>query len=80
MIPNKFKKTRIVTFEEDYASKPGKAKGEVIYRKGSTHAIHQNIVAKLQVANVKMKVKEFDHAAYITRSKKQLAENRKKAA
>lgn len=79
MIPNKFKKTRIVTFNEDYASTPGKEKAEVIYAKGSTHAIHQNIVAKLQAKSVKMSVKEFDHTAYITRSKKQLAENRKVA-
>lgn len=69
----------MVTFEEDYSSVPGKAKSEVIYAKGSTHAIHQNIVAKLQAKNVKMKVKEFDHAAYIAKSKKQLAENRKAA-
>lgn len=79
MIPNKFKKTRVVTFEEDYSSVPGKAKGEVIYAKGSTHAIHQNTVAKLQAKSVKMKVKEFDHGAYIAKSKKQLAENRKAA-
>ena len=79
MIPNKFKKTRVVTFKEDYASKPGLEKGEVIFAKGSTHAIHQNTVAKLQAKSVKMDVKEFDHPAYVNRSKKQLAENRKTA-
>lgn len=77
---NKEKNARVVKFKEDYFSKPGKEKGEVIYRKGETHAIHKNLVAKLEKAGAKMEVKEVDVDAQVARLKKRRADNLKKAA
>lgn len=85
MLPltTKEKETRIVTFKEDYSSAPqvaiaakaGKdAKPEVIYRKGSVHAIHQSLVKKLEAKGVKMDVKKFDKEASEKRIKKARAE------
>lgn len=71
MLPltNKEKETRIVTFKEDYSSKAQKAaagltdKPDVIYKKGSVHAIHQNLVKKLEAKGAKMDIKKFDKEA-----------------
>lgn len=78
---NKFQKTRIVTFKEDYYSKPGAAtNGEPVYKKGSTHAIHETLVAQLEKKGAKMSVSMFDEKKYLSRSKEQLAKNRKMSA
>lgn len=82
MLPltTKEKETRIVTFKEDYSSNAQKTvaglaeKPEVIYRKGSTHAIHQSLVKKLEAKGVKMDVKKFDKEASEKRIKKARAE------
>jgi len=52
-------------------SAPGKAKEpqEIIYRKGSTHAIHYSIVKKLEAKGVKMEVKKHDPEPIIRRLK-----------
>ena len=62
-VTNKEKETRIVTFKEDYASKVGKTKGEVIYKKGTIHAIHFKTVQQLQEKGAKMDVKKYDKEA-----------------
>lgn len=62
-VTNKEKETRIVTFKEDYTSKPGKAKGKVIYKKGTVHAIHFKTVQQLQLNGAKMDVKKYDKEA-----------------
>lgn len=78
---NKEKQTRKVTFKEDYYSKAGKELGEApIYRKSSVHAIHEGLVSQLQAKGAKMEVGKFDFEAIKKRHKKQLNENRKKAA
>lgn len=83
---NKFKNTRVVTFTEDYFSGPQKqlikdgVHPSPIYKKGSTHAIHFKTVERLKDKGAKFSVKEFDHQAYVSRSKKQLALNKKQAA
>lgn len=76
MLPltNKEKETRIVTFKEDYASKPGKAAGKIIYRKGTVHAIHFKLVKKLEATGVKMDVKKYDKEAAERRIKARLKE------
>lgn len=85
MANNKFKNTRVVNFEDDYFSAPQLALKEAgkavapIYKKGSKHYIHFKTVEKLKAAGANMKVKNFDHTAYVNRSKKQLAENKKVA-
>ena len=76
---NKSKNTRIVTFKEDYMSAPGKEKGEVIYKKGSTHAIHFSIVKKLEAKGVKMDVKKHDPEAAEKRLKTARAKNLEKS-
>lgn len=82
-INNKFKNTRKVTFQEDYFSAPQKKQledspgMEPIYKKGSVHYIHHKTVDSLKAKGAKMKVEEFDHAAYVSKSKKQLAKNKK---
>lgn len=53
----KLDNVRIVTFKEDYTSKPG----TIIYKKGSVHAIHQRTVAQLQEKGAKMEVKKYDY-------------------
>lgn len=68
--PNKIKNTKIVTFREDYVSKPGKEAGEVIYKKGTSHAIHKSIVKELQKKGAKMEIKEPDYEAAVKRAKK----------
>lgn len=53
----KLDNVRVVTFKEDYTSKPG----TTIYKKGSVHAIHQRLVAQLQEKGAKMEVKKYDY-------------------
>lgn len=66
----KMDNVRIVTFEEDYLSKARIAeKGDPIYTKGSTHAIHQRTVAQLKDKGAKMKVKPFDEKRAIELAK-----------
>lgn len=76
--PNKIKNTRLVTFKEDYTSKPGKDEGYVIYKKGTTHAIHKSIVKELVRKGAKLESKEPDYEAAVKRAKKQLTDNAKK--
>lgn len=65
----KFDKTRIVTFEEDYTTKAG----TTVYKKGTTHAIHERTVAQIKEKGAKMKVKNFDlkRAADIARQQQE---------
>lgn len=87
MLPltNKEKETRIVTFKEDYSSKAQKAvagiaeKPDVIYKKGSVHAIHQSLVKKLEANGAKMDVKKFDKEASEKRIKAARAKEKQKA-
>lgn len=72
---NKEKNTRIVTFKEDYKSKAG----SVIYKKGSTHAIHQKLVTSLQEKGAKMDVKKHDPEPGVKRLKAKRAENLRNA-
>lgn len=76
----KEKETRIVTFKEDYSSKAGKEAGEVIYKKGSMHAIHFKTVKSLEAKGAKMDVKPYDKEAAEKRIKKAMEEKNKKAA
>ena len=48
--------TRIVTFEADYKLKNGK----VVYKKGTTHAIHKSTVEKIKEKGAKCSVKTLD--------------------
>lgn len=75
---NKEKNARLVTFKEDYSSKAGKAIGEVIYRKGTVHAIHKSLVKKLTDKGAKMDVKEVPVDAMVKRAKALRASNLKK--
>lgn len=68
---NKEKKTRIVTFKEDYRSKAGGPDSQPIYRKGSVHAIHHLVVKSLQAKGAKMDVAKYDPEAAIKRIKSQ---------
>lgn len=76
---NKEKNARFVTFKEDYSSKPGKEKGEVIFRKGTTHALHKNVVKQLQDKGAKMDIKEVPVDAIVKRHKALRLANLKKA-
>lgn len=84
---NKINKTRLVTFNTDYSSTAGietaarkskelkkEIKPEVIYKGGSTHAIHVNVVAGLKEKGADMDVKMYNPAPYIAAAKKALAE------
>lgn len=82
---NKINNTRLVKFKEDYSSKPAKkiaqdtaAEPEVIYRKGSMHAIHKDVVAQLEKKGAKMEVTKLDPDPMVKAAKKQLAENEEK--
>lgn len=76
---NKEKNTRVVTFKEDYNSEAGKkANQPPIYRKGSVHAIHKDLVKKLQDKGAKVDVKPLDVEAMVRRIKAQRAERLKK--
>lgn len=72
---NKEKNTRLVTFTEDYKSKAG----TLIYKKGSTHAIHHALVADLKAKGAKMNVVKLDPEPAIKRLKQKRAENLRKA-
>lgn len=72
---NKEKNARLVTFKEEYRSKAG----TLIYKKGTTHAIHHSVVANLQEKGAKMDVKKLDVDAGVRRLKQKRAENLKKA-
>ena len=75
---NKEKNTRICTFKEDYKSKAGDKKGEVIYRKGSQHAIHYLTVKSLLAKGAKIDVKAFDPEAAIKKLKARRATEKAK--
>ncbi len=72
---NKEKNARVVTFKEEYKSKAG----TVIYKKGSTHAIHHTLVGQLQEKGAKMDMKKLDVDAGVRRLKQKRSENLKKA-
>lgn len=74
---NKEKNTRIVTFKEDYQSKAGGKDGQVIYKKGSIHAIHYLTVKSLLAKGAKMEVKVHDPGPGIARLKKERTKNLK---
>lgn len=86
MLPlnNKEKETRIVTFKEDYSTKAQKAmagltdKPEVLFKKGSVHAMHQSLVKSLEAKGAKMDVKKFDKEASEKRIKKARVEAAKR--
>ena len=61
----KLENTRVVTFKEDYKSKIG----TLVYKKGSTHAIHQKTVANLKEKGAKMDVNKFDERRAIELAK-----------
>jgi len=63
--PNKIKKSRKVTFEQDYKTK----NGTVIYAKGSEHFIHEKTVEKLKSQKVKMQVSKIDYDASVDKAK-----------
>lgn len=77
---SKYEDTRIVTFKEDYGvnkldknDQPilvdGKPVKIIYYKKDSVHAIHFNVVAKLEKNGAKMKVEHFDRKGYVEREK-----------
>lgn len=72
----KIENVRIVTFKDDYSSKISK---EPIYKKGSTHAIHQKTVKQLESKGAKMEVKRFDEQREIEIAKKALADQEKES-
>lgn len=60
---NKYENTRIVKIKEDFnPSKNEKENkpGRVLYKKGSEHAIHHKLLAKLKAKGLKYEVKEVD--------------------
>lgn len=61
---SKLEDTRIVTFKEDYTGRKAGDKSEtapIVYmEKGSTHAIHKSLVAKLAKRGAKMEISEVD--------------------
>lgn len=87
MLPltNKEKETRIVTFKEDYSTKAQKAvagltdKPEVLFKKGSVHALHYSLVKSLEAKGAKMDVKKFDKEASEKRIKAARAKEKAKA-
>lgn len=74
------KDAKLVTFKEDYQSKPGKAKGEIIYEKGSQHAIHKALVKRLAEKGAKMDIKDVPVDQIVKRAKAQRAQNLEKAS
>lgn len=75
---NKEKNARLVTFKEDYASQAGKKAGEVIYKKGTQHAIHKTLVKQLTDKGAKMDVKDVPVDSIVKRAKAARAANLKK--
>lgn len=70
----KLDNVRVVTFTEDYSSKVSKAP---IYKKGSTHAIHQRTVALLKDKGAKMTVTRFDEKRAIELAKQAMADDQR---
>lgn len=52
----KYDNTRVVTFAEDYTDKGGR----VIYKKGTTHAMHFQTLEKIKSKGAKIKVDALD--------------------
>lgn len=89
---SKYEDTRIVTFKEDYGvpkldkdGKPvvvdGKPLMHIYYKKSTgpkdKHAIHKNVVKKLQEKGAKMEIETFDRKGYIRDQKDKKAKNEK---
>lgn len=66
---NKFKNTRVVTFDEDYKVKTADGKGKVLHKKGDTIHVHKSTAETLS-KNGKVKVKEFDYEGEVAKAKK----------
>ncbi len=57
----------MVTFKEDYTKLKG---GQVLYRKGETHAIHKTLAEKINsTPGAKVEVKEIDQKKLIEEQK-----------
>lgn len=72
---NRLKKTRIVTFKEDYKDK----KGKIIYKKGSEHPVHEKTVDVLLEGGAKISHKKFDYETAIEKAKQEFEEAEDKA-
>lgn len=81
---SKYEDTRIVTFKEDYGVQKtdkdgkgvvqdGKPVMQIYYKKSTgpkdKHAIHKNVVKKLEEKGAKMDVQEFDRKGFVAREK-----------
>ena len=71
----KYENSRVVTFKEDYLTK----KGNVIYKANSTHAIHKDVVKKLEAEGVKMKVDKVDYSSIEAKKAKEHLEAKRAA-
>lgn len=75
---SKYEDTRIVTFKEDYSIPTKSGEPRVLYKKGSTHAIHKTIVKKLE-GKAKMTVEMLDFKKVEEKRKAEMGKNRKRA-
>jgi len=88
---SKYDDVRIVTFKEDYGVQKTDKNGDPlvqdgkpvmqIYYKKSTgprdkHAIHKNVVKKLEKNGAKMVVEQFDRKGYVKKAKEAFLERR----
>jgi hypothetical protein len=84
---SKYEDVRIVTFKEDYSVPKldgegkqividGKPQVHVYYKKSTgpndKHAMHKNVVKKLEDSGAKMSVETFDRKAYVVKEKAKL--------
>lgn len=80
---SKYEDTRIVTFKEDYGVQKldkngdpiiidGKPAKIIYYKKGSQHAIHKNVVKKIEEKGGKIDVELFDRKAFVSREREKL--------
>ena len=76
---SKYEDCRIVFFQEDYAI-PTKSGGtRVIYKKGTTHAMHKSVAKLLEERKAKVKVTELDYKKAEEKLREKLRKDRKRS-
>lgn len=77
---SKYEDTRIVTFQEDYTVPTEKGGTRVLYKKGTTHAMHKSIADKLKEKGAKCIIVPLDHKKIIEERKKAFEKRREQMA
>lgn len=76
---NRYKKSRVVTFTEDFKVVRGKA-SVVLHKKGARILCHENIAANLKKQGASVKIETFDYEGHVEKAAIKREKLKKEAA